>query len=357
MRSCDVLVVGLGPAGSRAAAEAALAGCSVIALERKKTIGIPVQCAEYIPLPISSYAPPDARAQAVGAMATFLPSGSGTARGFGGMMIRRDKFDQALAKDAEAAGAVLWTDASLRAVDAVRHVAQVSTATGLREIGYRVLVAADGPHSQVAACLDLPRLATVTTRQYTVPLLQAMEDTGIWLSPQYPGGYAWLFPKGGVANLGLGMDPAFDTDMKAPLDALHEMLTASGQVGSEVLLRTGGPIPVGGLREHLVLGETLFAGDAAGFTHPVSGAGIAPAVTTGERAGRAAAAWLAGDTDALRDYEDEMREQYEGSIARGLAARRRMAAAWGARSVDDAQHRSGWIAFDEYYATNHGETT
>lgn len=355
MRSCDVLVVGLGPAGSRAATEAALAGCSVIALERKKTIGIPVQCAEFIPLPMSKYATPDVRAQAVSAMSTWLPSGTGAERGFGGLMIRRDKFDQALAKDAEAAGAVLWTDASLRALDPTRHVAQVSTATGLREIEYRVLVAADGPHSQAAACLDLPRLATVGTRQYTVPLLQPLEDTGIWLSPQYPGGYAWLFPKGGVANLGLGMDPAFETDMKAPLDALHEMLAEAGQVGREILLRTGGPIPVGGMRERLVVGETLFAGDAAGFTHPVSGAGIAPAVASGERAGRAAADWIAGDADALRDYEDEMREQYEASTERGLAARRRMADAWRSRSTDDSAHRSGWIAFDEYYATNHGD--
>lgn len=357
MRSCDVLVAGLGPAGSRAAASAARAGCSVIALERKKTIGIPVQCAEFIPLPLSGYAGAESRAQPVSAMSTFLPSGNRAARGFGGLMIRRDRFDQALAREAEAAGAVLWTDSALRSIDPARRTALASTAGGLREIEYRVLIAADGPLSQAAACLGLPRLPVVNTRQYAVPLLRPHEDTDIWLSQAYPGGYAWLFPKGSVANLGLGIDPAIETDLKAPLDALHASLAAAGRVGGEILLRTGGPIPVGGMREHLVVGETLFAGDAAGFTHPVSGAGIAPAVASGERAGSAAAQWLAGDPDALRDYEDEMREQYEASIARGLAARRRMAQAWRARSADDAQHRSGWIAFDEYYAESRGETT
>ena len=354
MRDCDLLVVGLGPAGSRAATEAARAGLRVIALERKKTVGIPVQCAEFIPLPVSGYAKADARAQPVSAMSTFLPSGTKAERGFGGLMIRRDKFDQALAKEAETAGGVLWTDTSLRAIDPVAHVAQASTATGLRDIRYKLMVAADGPLSQAAACLDLPRLRVVTTRQYTVPLLQAHDDTDIWLSPGYPGGYAWLFPKGTVANLGLGMDPRFETDLKAPLDALHAMLASAGRVGDEILLRTGGPIPVGGMRERLVVGETVFAGDAAGFTHPVSGAGIAQAVASGERAGRAAAAWFAGDADALRDYEDEMREQYEASIERGLAARRRMEAAWRARSAEDGAHRGGWIAFDEYYAAGNG---
>jgi digeranylgeranylglycerophospholipid reductase len=41
----DVVVVGLGPAGSRAAATAAAAGLVVVALERRRAAGTPVQCA------------------------------------------------------------------------------------------------------------------------------------------------------------------------------------------------------------------------------------------------------------------------------------------------------------------------
>ncbi len=46
----DVLVVGLGPAGSRAAEAAARAGLRVIALEKRGEPGSPVQCAEFVPL-------------------------------------------------------------------------------------------------------------------------------------------------------------------------------------------------------------------------------------------------------------------------------------------------------------------
>jgi len=350
-RDVDLLVVGLGPAGSSAAAAAARAGASVLCIERKKVIGIPVQCAEFIPLPLSRYAAPEARAQAVEAMDTALPSGARSQRAFHGLMIRRDRFDQGLANAAREAGAVLWTDSALRSVDRRARRARISTATGLREVGYRLLVAADGPQSAVAACLGLERLPLVTTRQYTVPLRRAQRDTAIWISPQTPGGYAWLFPKGTVANLGLGVDPALESDMKAPLDALHATLVAQGRVGADVLLRTGGPIPVGGLRARLVEDDVMFVGDAAGFTHPITGAGIAAAVASGERAGEAVAGCLAGDRAALAAYEEELREQFEPSLARGLRARKRMADVWRSeRAALDETHRAGWIAFDEYYA-------
>jgi geranylgeranyl reductase family protein len=362
-RNVDLLVIGLGPAGSSAAAAAARAGASVLCVERKKVIGIPVQCADFIPLPLARYAAPEARAQSVDAMDTALPSGARSQRAFHGLMIRRDRFDQGLANAARAAGAVLWTDSVLRTLDTGARRARISTATGLREVGYRLLVAADGPQSAVAACLGVERLPLVTTRQYTVPLRRAQRDTDIWLSPQTPGGYAWLFPKGTVANLGLGVDPAFESDMKAPLDALHETLVAEGRVGADILLRTGGPIPVGGLRARLVEGDVVFVGDAAGFTHPITGAGIAAAVASGERAGEAVAGTLAGDRAALAVYEEEMREQFEPSLARGLGARRRMAGIWRTdRAARDETHRAGWIAFDEYYAADepqlnqHGET-
>jgi len=355
VRNCDVLVVGFGPAGARAAAAAARSGCSVIGIERKKVVGLPVQCAEFIPLPMARYAREDSRSQPIAGMGTWLPSGKHAQRAFGGLMISRDRFDQALAREAQAAGAVLWTDSAIRSIDAAARVAQVSTAGGLRDIRYQLLIAADGPLSSVAACLGLKRLPVVGTRQYTVPLPRELRDTEVWLSPRYPGGYAWLFPKGSVANLGLGLDPALEADMKGPLDELHSSLAAEGRVGPEVLLRTGGPIPVGGLRERLVVERVLFAGDAAGLTHPITGAGIAQAVVSGERSGEAAAAWLSGKSRALAEYEEDLREEFGPAIERALAARRRMARFWGTpRAADDAVHKAAWIAFDEYFSPPHG---
>ena len=54
--SCDVLVVGLGPAGGAAAAAAAKLGLRVVGVEKKRVVGVPVQCAEFIPLPLGRHA-------------------------------------------------------------------------------------------------------------------------------------------------------------------------------------------------------------------------------------------------------------------------------------------------------------
>lgn len=348
----DLLVIGLGPAGGAAAAAAARAGLGVLAVDRKQVIGTPVQCAEFIPLPLSAHAQADGvLVQRVAGMQTILPSGVVQPSALPGLMIDRAAFDQALAHEAQRSGAQLWLDSRLIRLDAANGQALIATPEGEQPVEYRLLVAADGPHSSVASALGLETMAVVHTRQYTVPLLQPHADTDIWLSDDYPGGYAWLFPKGRVANLGVGLDKHLSPDLKVPLDRLYGQLVAEGRVGSEILARTGGAIPVGGLRQLLVVGNILFAGDAAGLTHPITGAGIAAAVTSGEYAGVAAAAWLGGKIEALQEYEQDLRELFEGSLQRALARRQELKAMWGrpeARS--DTAQRKGWVAFPEYFS-------
>ena len=49
-------------------------------------------------------------------------------------------------------------------------------------------------------------------------------------------------------------------------------------------------------------------------------------------------------------YEEDIRDQFEGSIARGLARRRELERAAREGAVrDDAVQRRGWIAFPDYF--------
>ncbi len=403
----DVLVVGLGPAGGAAALAAAQAGLRVAAVERRKEIGVPVQCAEFIPLPLACYAISEGvLQQRIQGMISHLPSGKAEKSDTPGLMIDRAAFDRGLARQAEQSGARLYSNSRLVGLDSAGSSAIAVTPQGEIRFDYRLLVAADGPHSFVARSLGLPQQETVHARQYTVPLLEdnnlssspqpspikgegasifphgrglvggggygASEEgvslssrgrglgrggslkaacTEIWLSSDYPGGYAWLFPKGGVANLGLGVDKCYGADPKALLDALHCDLIDQGRVGETILRRTGGAIPVGGLRPNLVVGNVLFVGDAAGLTHPVTGAGIAAAVASGERAGQAAAAWLnARDGHALMDFEEDTRDQFGASLERAVARRVWLGKCWGTPAANhDRIQRRGWIAFPEYF--------
>jgi len=352
MTKVDVLVIGLGPAGGVAALVAARTGLSVLAVDRRKEVGVPVQCAEFIPLPMGRYAQGvGVFRQSIAGMKSFLPSRAVEETAFPGLMIDRAAFDQAFANEAAQVGAQLCLDSRLVRLDAKASRAWVKTPDEEIEIEYRVLIAADGPHSTVAESLGMPRLEIVHTRQYTVPLLQPFADTDVWLSDDFPGGYGWLFPKGNFANLGLGADKQLAADLKTPLDALHNQLMAEGRVGSDITYRTGGAIPVGGLREKIVVGNIMLTGDAAGLTHPITGGGISAAVVSGEHAGQAAVALLLGnDADALAGFDEDIRDQFEATLQRAVERRRWMKQFWHSEAAkQDAMHRKGWIAFPEYF--------
>lgn len=349
---CDVLVVGLGPGGGAAAWAAAKRGMRVVAIEKKKDVGVPVQCAEFIPIPIGRYAQSQGiLKQHIGGMHTVLPSGETRYSSLPGYMVDRAAFDQGLAAMAAEAGARIRLQTSLEDLDIEGNVARVREADGSHVIHYHLLIAADGPYSRVADRVGLPRQKVVHSRQYTVPLLRELADTTIWLSGEFPGGYAWLFPRGSEANLGIGIDYEYGRDAKHPLDRLHEQLVLEGTVGPSILRRTGGGIPIGGMRERLAVGQILFVGDAAGLTHPITGAGIAAAVMSGERAGEAVAQWPAKGQQALDEYDEEIRDIYGPTIERALRVRESLAWIWKTPAADaDAEQRRGWIAFEEYFA-------
>ncbi len=349
----DLLVVGIGPGGASAARQAAAAGLKVLAIDKKRCVGEPVQCAEFLPSPMIGYAcARGALVQRVAGMKSYLPSGAVEVSDFPGLMIDRAKFDRALAALAQRAGAVVRTGARIASLNAEQNTARIHAgADRATLVRYRALIAADGPRSPVARLLGLPALPVIHTRQYTVPLRRPYVHTDIWLSNDFPGGYGWLFPKGGQANVGMGADRGLGGNPKRRLDRLHTYLVQQAIVGNEILYRTGGPIPVGGMRARLVWGNVVFVGDAAGLTHPITGAGIAAAVQSGERAGEIVARFLAGGGDAaLAAYDEEMREQYGPTLARALERRAYLAHFWcKAAANDDWIHRKGWIAFKEYF--------
>ncbi|UCE88198.1 MAG: NAD(P)/FAD-dependent oxidoreductase, partial [Pseudomonadota bacterium] len=308
VRPVDVLVVGLGPAGGSAATFAAAAGLNVLGIDSKETIGEPVQCAGFVPMQLAHHAQhPHVFRQRVSRMRTALPSGAAEFSDVPGLMVDRAAFDQYLAERAKIVGARVRTGVRLAALNTSEKIATLSGAQGERQVHYSVLVAADGPRSSIAMLMGLAALRTINTRQYTVPLKFPHEDTDIWLNGDYPGGYGWMFPSGELANVGVAVEPEFNTNIKERLDALHAHLVALRMVGGEIFRRSGGAIPVGGLRERLVHGQILFVGDAAGLTHPITGAGVSAAVVSGERAGQVAAEYLAGDVTALAGYEEDMR--------------------------------------------------
>lgn len=349
----DVVCVGLGPAGANAAAESARRGCRVVAVDRRREAGRPVQCAEFVPALVGI----DVRGlsgvvrQSIASMTTSIESDAPDIEPrFPGKMLDRASFDAALVDRAIDAGASCAFGVAVREVTAD---GRVRLSDG-RTLVANVIVGADGPRSTVGSAIGSVNASMVETRQVTVALYRRCESTDIFLSRDIPGGYGWLFPKASVAHVGAGVVPGARSQLKPLVTRLHRMLADCGRVGAEVLALTGGLIPVGGmLRPHGMLGGTLIllAGDAAGLANPVTGAGIAAAVHSGRLAGEAAAAAAQGDAAAAQDYEDELRSVFGAALGRAVRRRGDVAKSAGAGGFVSRQSmRRGWIAYPEYWA-------
>jgi digeranylgeranylglycerophospholipid reductase len=357
----DVLVIGLGPAGSRAAEAAAKACLHVIALEKRPAAGTPVQCAEFVPSMIERdvLTIAEVTEQKIARMLTFVEDDERPSETpeFRGLMIDRAGFDQMLADNAAMAGADCRYAMKVLGIDRDGTV----HCSGGDSFKPKVLIGADGPRSRVGAAIGSVNRDLVETRQLTVPLVLPHDATDIFLSADYRGGYGWLFPKGAVANVGLGIsvDGALPDDkstrrgLKAMLMDLLTRLATERRIGTSGWALTGGAIPVGGrLKSIGKLGNTavFLAGDAAGLTNPVTGAGIASAVQSGTMAGRAAVDFVGGREGALEDYEEELGDIFDAALNRALRRRREVLACYKDGGLPDhAALEDGWIGSPRYW--------
>lgn len=347
----DVVVIGAGPAGSSAALAAARAGAKTLIVEKREVIGEPVQCAELVPSPLLRIVPTTSASvvQRTRSMITHLPSGTIHEVDAPGTMLDRAVFDRELTQAAVCAGAALWPEVSCDGLDAEGAVvASRGGVTG--RIVARAVVGADGPRSTVGRSVGLSNARFVVAKQVEVLLASPLESTHVFFDARYFGGYGWLFPKGESGNLGVGVDETRADTVAEALDHLMSVVEGMGLViGKHVIGRTGGVIPVGGPLGTGRVGRVLLAGDAAGQTHPLTGAGIHSAVTCGRAAGEAAGLFAcSGEPEDLAAYEAEWRDHWAGVLGHALRRREESLAGWDG-DLDQVVRRC-WVTFPEYHA-------
>ena len=98
-------MVGVGPAGASAAAAAAPAGCRVLAVDRRRSLGEPVQCAEFVSnaCGIAGICWDQVTTQTIARMVSAVERREPrVSEDFRGRMICRRTFDRALAQLATA---------------------------------------------------------------------------------------------------------------------------------------------------------------------------------------------------------------------------------------------------------------
>ncbi|MDF1592364.1 MAG: NAD(P)/FAD-dependent oxidoreductase [Desulfobacterales bacterium] len=347
---CDILVVGAGPAGASAAAAAARPNLQVLMIERRAVVGLPVQCAEYIPALLVGELNIGRKylVQPVRGMKTFLAGREVKETLSPGFIINREQFDQTLVQAACDSGAHLMLNTKAVSQNGDDVIIKPKGRPPLK-IKAKIIIGADGPLSTVAEWIGAAHHDLIRAIQIRVPLKHRLEFTEVYFSKDFYGGYAWLFPKGDQANLGLGIKKK--GRRPPPLGRLLEYFTSqcsrAGKIVANPSGRITGWIPAGPVSK-IVHGNVLLAGDAAGHTHPITGAGIFPAVAAGRMAGTwAARAIQEKNLQVLSGYESEYRNLFGDSMQRAVSRRQQMESRW-----DDLDNilKNCWVAFKEYYA-------
>lgn len=334
MDSVDVLVVGSGPAGSTAARFAAENGASVLFIERRAQVGVPVRCGEFMPglseikdmFPNLEDADPlfdipeRLRCSDIKGINLVNPKNKVTLLDFDGYTTDRDLFDQYLAKRAVEAGAVLENNRMFLSTDG--NVAKTSCG----DIRYKVLVGADGPGSKVARSLGLQR----NSNPYPAVTAQVKGDFEPYMHMFFgdiaPGAYSWIIPKGNRANVGVGFSPRFANGTLAEyFDKFAEKrgFTEHSKLEGK-FVPSEGPIP------QTVSGNGMVVGDAAGQVISVNGGGIPLAMIAGRICGRVAADNIRSGSPLSR-YDEEWRRIMEKPL-KTAAFNKKLADAFAFRS-------------------------
>jgi geranylgeranyl reductase len=291
----DVVVVGGGPAGATAAEDLARAGRSVLLLDRAGRIK---PCGGAIPPRLMrDFHIPESLLKAKATAARMISPASREVDmpidgGFVGM-VDRDQFDEWLRVRAEKAGARRRTgvfqrlerDADGGAV--VVYAPSRRSGEGAEErIRAKCVIGADGARSALAPEVSRPGEKTPFVFAYhEIIRSPAAGERGwdarrcdVWyqgrLSPDF---YAWIFPHGDTASVGVG-----SARKGFSLRGAVRELRAAADLGDCETIRTeGAPIPLKPLRCWDNGRDVVLAGDAAGIVAPASGEGIYYAMAGG----------------------------------------------------------------------------
>ncbi|MGV9880137.1 geranylgeranyl reductase family protein [Streptomyces sp. NPDC003006] len=292
----DVVVVGAGPAGASAAYAAAVAGRSVLLLEkaelpRYKTCGGGIIGPTRDALPPGFELPLRDRVHAV----TFTLDGKFTRTRrsrqtlFG--LINRPEFDQQLVEHAQKAGAELRTGVTVARVE--QHGPEVPdrrtvavVLQGGESVLARAVVGADGSASRIGAHVGvkLDQVDLGLEAEIPVPATVAEDWAGRALIDwgPMPGSYGWVFPKGDTLTVGV---ISARGEGAATKRYLEDFIARLGLAGFEPSISSGHLTRCRSDDSPLSRGRVLVCGDAAGLLEPWTREGISFALRSGRLAG------------------------------------------------------------------------
>jgi len=347
---CDVLVIGAGPAGSTTARHIAKDGIDVVLIDKRKELGLPVQCAEHIPFQVAYFtdSKKEIIAQKIDYMHTVMPNGDVIITESKGYIIHRDLFDKYLAEKAREMGTHIFTKTEALGI----HRNKIKIREGKQEqfISPKIIIDASGPKSVTGKTLGIFNTTYIFANQFLMPLREKRDFTEVYFRKYIPGGYGWVFPKDNVCNVGVGVSLKFGIPPREALKKFVKELVKQDIIINQRLAIVAGMIPAGGLLP-LQKENILFVGDAAGQCHSITGAGVPFALLCGQLAGKyVVKAIQEEDLEILKEYEDECIESFGDSFMHAVQKRKFFESCWYNPQHDFNEIvKKIWVVFEDYY--------
>lgn len=332
--SCDVLVIGAGPAGSACATALAKAGHEVVlvdqhAFPRDKVCGdglIPDAHRAFARLGVAAEV--QAAAQQAHHVGCVGPRGGRVDVPGRLAVLPRRQLDDILKRGAERAGARFFAPWRFEATtaDGSGRVqgARLKSGEQVHEIGARWTVLATGavPKALIAAGLcerHTPSGVAMRGYVHNEALRGKLHALEVVWHKRLRKGYGWIFPcPGGVFNIGVGLAHSHAKragDERATMADvnLRDMFAAFGEVyaparellagGRWVGTLKGAPLRCSLEGATLARPGILATGEAAGSTYAFTGEGIGKAMETGLLAAEAIDAAAADDDACMTGYQ------------------------------------------------------
>ena len=296
MNRYDVIIIGAGPAGLSLAYELINEG-KILIIEAKKEPHKEIACAEWVPK-LKVFAP--YKISQTDFMEILIGKEKIKKR-FPGYVIDREKFQSSMLEAIKA---------DIHTGERVLIVKKDIVMTTYSKYKAEWIVGAYGPYCPLSKHLSIHGF--IPAINVRVALKKRLTHSIVYFDREILYGYAWCFPRGDMANCGIG---AKSRILKVLLkkwlqflsehdyiDGLSYTNAHAGLIPTSILHKTNNP-------KHILIG------DAGGFIDPLTGAGIA----SGIESAKIAASLIKG-TIKINEYKEYLEKSY---LAKYLKRRRK----------------------------------
>ena len=319
MKNYDVLVVGAGPVGSTYARYMAEKGFKVAILEKKKEIGVPLQCAGLLGKKIKkvNILPDEFIINSV--HGAFLHSPDDTVLSVSkknpeAYVLDRVGYDKFLAELAANSGVDILLNHKVVKIDSSNGVINIKNSENTK-MSADVIVGADG-HSSIVSRSFNPPAKSFQAAQYLVEIGEKRfknDFVHLYVDSKISPGFFWAIPLSETtARVGLFADANYQ-DLTSYLNELISKRPELG--GSTILKKYYGVIPKQDPHKNLVNDRVILLGDAASQVKPTTGGGLIMGFTCGEIASKITSKALeAEDMRILENYPKSYHDKFKKEL-------------------------------------------